>query len=60
MRGTSSRGYHLYSRRKKDPAYIAIRYVSFLFGGDDILFLSACSYCTFHRIPNFNRYLPKG
>ena len=54
----------------EDPRCVGLQYVSFLFDGDDILYLTRTAvngarnfhdnnYSTFHRIPNFRRISPQ-
>ena len=54
----------------EDPRAVGVQYVSFLFDGDDILFLCRTAvnharnfhdtnYSTFHRIPDFRSISPK-
>ncbi|MFD0717247.1 sialidase family protein [Paenibacillus sp. GCM10027626] len=56
--------------RHENPADVGFQYVSFLFDGDDILYLCRtgfnqaknmhdANYSTFHRIERFRQYLPK-
>lgn len=55
--------------RQEDPKAVAFQYISFIFDGDEILYLSRtalnqafnfhdANYMTLHRIENFRQYLP--